>query len=110
VEAKERSKLHAIADPNQAKLRAVSTPTGQVLANQRGDPGYLWAVAISLDSFATGPCVRTGLRWIPDYGQTGSYDPGQLEAVEQLGLRLESRKMPYEMLAIDHVEKTPTEK
>jgi uncharacterized protein (TIGR03435 family) len=28
---------------------------------------------------------------------------------KQLGLKLESRKMPVEMLVIDHVEKSPVE-
>jgi uncharacterized protein (TIGR03435 family) len=28
---------------------------------------------------------------------------------KQLGLRLEARKMPIEMLVIDHIEKAPTE-
>ncbi|HLI82887.1 MAG TPA: TIGR03435 family protein [Bryobacteraceae bacterium] len=30
-------------------------------------------------------------------------------SVEQLGLKLEARKQPYEFLVIDHLEKTPTE-
>jgi uncharacterized protein (TIGR03435 family) len=36
--------------------------------------------------------------------------PGIAEAVEdQLGLRMERRKAPVEILAVDHIEKTPTE-
>ena len=31
------------------------------------------------------------------------------QAVQQLGLKLESRKVPVETLVIDHIEKTPTE-
>ena len=30
-------------------------------------------------------------------------------SVQQLGLKLESRKVPYEFIVIDHVERTPTE-
>lgn len=30
-------------------------------------------------------------------------------SIQQLGLKLEPRKLPYEFLAIDHLEKTPTE-
>jgi uncharacterized protein (TIGR03435 family) len=30
-------------------------------------------------------------------------------AVEQLGLKLESRKAPMDLLLIDHAEKSPTE-
>jgi uncharacterized protein (TIGR03435 family) len=29
--------------------------------------------------------------------------------VEKLGLKLESRKAPFEQLVVDHMEKTPTE-
>jgi len=29
--------------------------------------------------------------------------------VQQLGLKLDSRKAPVEMIVIDHLEKTPTE-
>lgn len=36
--------------------------------------------------------------------------PGITEAVqEQLGLRMERRKAPVEILVVDHVEKTPTD-
>ncbi len=31
------------------------------------------------------------------------------KAVQQLGLRLEARKVPIELIVVDHVEKTPTE-
>ncbi|HEX3880055.1 MAG TPA: TIGR03435 family protein [Bryobacteraceae bacterium] len=39
-------------------------------------------------------------------------DPGSssfLSALQRLGLRLESRKIPIEMIVVDHVEKMPTE-
>ncbi len=39
-------------------------------------------------------------------------DPGGLSifaAVQQLGLKLEPRKVPLELIVIDHLEKTPTE-
>jgi uncharacterized protein (TIGR03435 family) len=31
------------------------------------------------------------------------------EAVEQLGLKLEGRRLPVEVLVIDHVRRTPAE-
>jgi uncharacterized protein (TIGR03435 family) len=31
------------------------------------------------------------------------------DSVQRLGLKLDSRKLPYDTLVIDHVEKTPTE-
>jgi uncharacterized protein (TIGR03435 family) len=39
-------------------------------------------------------------------------DPGGLsvfEAVQQLGLKLEPRKVPLDLIVIDHLEKAPTE-
>jgi uncharacterized protein (TIGR03435 family) len=32
-----------------------------------------------------------------------------LGAVQQLGLKLDARKMPVETIVVDHLEKTPTE-
>ncbi len=123
VEAKGGSKLHEISDPSQAKLRAVSTSTGQGRANAGGGPGHIWAAATSLDNLANNLSFHTDrpvlnltnlkglyeieMQWTPEEG-AGHYDAGLFPAVEQLGLKLESRKMPYEMLVVDHVEKTPT--
>jgi uncharacterized protein (TIGR03435 family) len=52
----------------------------------------------------------------PDGGATGAFvpegetPPDIFAAVQQqLGLKLESRKGPVEMIVVDHVEKTPTE-
>ena len=38
-------------------------------------------------------------------------EPGSsiVNSVEQLGLKLEARKMPLDMIVIDHLEKLPTE-
>ena len=56
---------------------------------------------------------------ITSFMQQGPPQPGEappdpvaiLQAAlpKQLGLRLEAKKMPVEMLVIDHIEKTPTE-
>src|SRR5205814_7638761 len=48
----------------------------------------------------------------PGEGQPAPMDPVsilQIALPQQLGLKLESRKMPIEMLVIDHIEKAPTE-
>jgi uncharacterized protein (TIGR03435 family) len=40
---------------------------------------------------------------------SGSSGDSLLNALERLGLKLETRKAPLEVLVIDHIEKTPTE-
>jgi uncharacterized protein (TIGR03435 family) len=40
---------------------------------------------------------------------SGSSGDSLLNALEKLGLKLETRKAPLEVLVIDHIEKTPTE-
>ncbi len=43
-------------------------------------------------------------------GDTSSSRPSLFTAIqEQLGLKLESQKVPLEMLVIDHCERVPTE-
>lgn len=45
-------------------------------------------------------------------GADAASDPGGLSifaAVQQLGLKLEPRKVPVDFIVIDHLEKTPTE-
>lgn len=44
-------------------------------------------------------------------GASGSDAPASsvFENIQQLGLRLEARRAPMEMIVIDHLEKAPTE-
>ncbi len=56
------------------------------------------------------------LRWMREDAQASANEAGQkvlptmpIAMEEQLGLRLEPRSAPIDMLVIDHVEKTPTE-
>jgi uncharacterized protein (TIGR03435 family) len=35
--------------------------------------------------------------------------PALFQSIGQLGLRLESKKAPVEMIVVDHIEKVPTE-
>lgn len=46
------------------------------------------------------------LWWTPDDSPDG---PTLISAIQSLGLNLESRKGPVEVVVIDHVEKSPTE-
>jgi len=47
----------------------------------------------------------------PGKGPADVGDPSGsiFSSIQQLGLKLESRKAPLEFLIVDHVEKTPTE-
>ena len=76
------------------------------------------ALAAMLALFAKQPVVdKTGiggsyeinLKFAPNETTDSSY-PSVFTAVqEQLGLKLESQKVPVEMLVIDHLDKMPTE-
>jgi uncharacterized protein (TIGR03435 family) len=53
------------------------------------------------------------LTYTPDSGEekpAGETGPSVYSALqEQLGLRLEARKIPVDIVVVDHVERTPTE-
>jgi uncharacterized protein (TIGR03435 family) len=59
--------------------------------------------------------IRNVMRSIGVAGAPAALDsasePGSsiLNSVQQLGLKLEARKAPLEMIVIDHLEKLPTE-
>ena len=83
-----------------------------------GAPGTLDTLAAMLASPVGKPVVnKTGLegnydlklRYAPE-GDTNTSLPSLFTAIqEQLGLRLESQKVPLEMLVIDRCERVPTE-
>ena len=50
-----------------------------------------------------------GLKYAPEKEQADSDLPPLATALEDLGLRLEKRKGPVELLVVDHMEKTPSE-
>ena len=48
--------------------------------------------------------------WTRDPGGAGRYDPGFWEALErETGLKAEKRKLPGDVIVIDHAERVPTE-
>jgi len=53
---------------------------------------------------------KIDLRWAPadDESAWNGRDPGILGALDQAGLHLESQKKPYQILIIDHIDRTPT--
>jgi uncharacterized protein (TIGR03435 family) len=74
------------------------------------------ALAIVLISYAQAPVLdETGLSGRYQGGfefEFSAADPTNsslLEGVDQLGLRLEKRSLPVEMLVIDHIERAPSD-
>jgi uncharacterized protein (TIGR03435 family) len=119
------------ADPDRLKEHPIETPMGQLRAGSAQGPGYVAAAAMSLAQFCDyflshqmeSPVVdMTGfkdlyeidLRWTRDRDPGASNGPRRndtelVRTIErQLGLKLERRKLPLEVLVIDHVEKRPT--
>jgi len=63
-----------------------------------------WGAALLIGSAGVGINIAGLPGDVPDdLGSTIS------QTLSRLGLRLESRKIPVQMIVIDHVEKTPTE-
>jgi uncharacterized protein (TIGR03435 family) len=75
---------------------------------------YDFALELSPEDFgAMGirAAIAAGVALPPQALQAAEAASGDslFNAVEKLGLKLESRKAPVEVLVIDHAEKTPTE-
>ena len=55
---------------------------------------------------------KIDLHWTPEYEEVpgaSRKDVGILSVLEdQLGLKLESRKMPFDRIVVDHVERIPS--
>ncbi len=120
-------KIQPDTDPEHPKLRATTTPTGKTMGvSMQGGPGEYFAAGTTLDLFGKNLRYRAGLdRPVVDMtGLTGKYsfdlkwlpsdppnyvDPAIIMAVEtKLGLRLEKRVLPFNVLVVDHVEEMPT--
>jgi uncharacterized protein (TIGR03435 family) len=129
-ETKEASVYALVVAKNGPKLtkeEAGDSREGDVASG----PGHVTAKAVSMNHlavFLAGPRAALGrvvvnqtgldgvysfnLDWTPDGGNPSAPDspPPILAALqEQLGLKVEMRKAPVEMLFVDHVEKIPTE-
>jgi uncharacterized protein (TIGR03435 family) len=122
-ETRELPMYTLVADRNGAKIQ----PTEAGAGSTNGGLGKLEATKIPMQKLAdllariTGHQVveATGLKgvynfkleWTPDEAASAA-DPGLslLSALrEQLGLRLEGRKGPVDVLVVDHIERAPTE-
>jgi uncharacterized protein (TIGR03435 family) len=134
-ETKEISAYVLVEAKGGHKMKVSESADGRgVLPVQQQGKMALTGQSATLDQltmFLTGPLNTpvidmTGLKGrydfefdLTSFGVNGPPAPGEappdpvsvLQAAlpKQLGLKLESRKMPVEMLVIDHIEKTPTE-
>jgi bla regulator protein blaR1 len=120
------------------KLQIIETDVHHTSSSANSNPGRVYAQHMSMAQFAEVLSHQTDrpvidatalkgtynfkLVWTPDDKQSNS--PGQTNGSgtndgdapsiftaveEQLGLKLEARKAPAQMLVIDHIEKIPTE-
>jgi uncharacterized protein (TIGR03435 family) len=129
VQGKNGIKIQPDADPEHPKLKSMTLPNGKTAgSSMRAGPGEFWATGFTLDLFAKNLRYRAGLdrpvvdmtgltgvytidlHWMPPEPPSyGSVDPAILSVVEsKLGLRLEKRTLPFNVLVVDHVEEHPS--
>jgi uncharacterized protein (TIGR03435 family) len=127
IPGKNGIKIQPDADPDHPKYRSITTPTGQTgRVSMAGGPGEYFAAGTTWDLFAKNLRYRAGLdrpvvdmtglkgvysfdlKWLPS-DPPNYVDPAILSVMEtKLGLRLEKRVMPFNVLVVDHVEEMPT--
>jgi uncharacterized protein (TIGR03435 family) len=125
-ETREMAVYALVASKDGSKLKQAESDGNSRTRSRRG---RITAEHTSMVELADAMKRLTGLRVVDMTGLQGVFDftlewdpstdpasgrqnlsPSMFTALqEQLGLRLEERKMPVEILVIDHVEKTPTE-
>ena len=128
IAGKHGVKLQLAEDPDNPKMRSITTAAGTFKGFEVRGPGVFLASAIPLDSLAEKltyeadldrPVVNlTGLtgkydfdlHWDPTPGIVyGMKDPAFLATLRsELGLELEKRNLPVEVLVIDHAETAPS--
>jgi uncharacterized protein (TIGR03435 family) len=126
-ETREQTLYELVVAKNGPKLKK-SEAAENDMTSRRGHLTATHASMSALAHFLAGPNIRLGrpvvdktaldgvfdfaLDWTPDTDaeKSAEHAPSILVALqEQLGLRLEARKGPVEVLVVDHVEKVPTE-
>jgi uncharacterized protein (TIGR03435 family) len=124
LEQKEISAYGLVGGKDGFKLQEI--PNRREFGGEQ-DPGRFFSRAMSLKAFAGVLSLAAGrpvidmtglkgnykidLRWAVDYEDNtdgGRGDRGMLNVLDQLGLKLEKRKVQASILVIDHVERTPT--
>jgi len=128
VPGKNGVKIQPDSDPEHPKLRPFLNPTtgASTPASMIGGPGEYFAAGTTWDLFAKNLRYRAGLdrpvvdmtglkgvytfdlKWLP--ADPPNYvDPAILTVMEtKLGLRLEKRVLPFNVLVVDHVEAMPS--
>ena len=119
VEAKSGVKAHVAANQEGNAMNTSSGPKGRTMKGSFS----MESLAVYLSNRMDRPVIDvTGLSekydvemtWNPDEKTSGSGDTAEAPSIytalqETLGLKLEARKMPVEMLVIDSVNKVPIE-
>jgi uncharacterized protein (TIGR03435 family) len=113
--AKGGPKLHRVEPGNSSTNRTPTSITGRKITMKR--------LADALSTRLDRPVVDTtgldgvydlDLKWAADEGGGGQKPAADAASIftaiqEQLGLKLEAKKLPVEVLVIDHAEKVPVE-
>jgi uncharacterized protein (TIGR03435 family) len=117
--AKDGFKLEGV-DPERAKEREIDTPWGlRKGVTQMGQRGLYIATAASMTDFADWMSNMLGRPVLDQTSLAGHYaidlrwqpeEPLEMISVAQrkLGVKFESKKAPFEILIVDHIEKVPT--
>jgi len=119
-ETREQTLYELVIAKNGPKLKKVD-PGEDDMTSRRGHLTAVRATMSRLARFLAGPNVKLGRPVVDKTGLDGAFDftldwttePDGVSIFvalqEQLGLKLEARKGPVELLIVDHVEKTPTD-
>lgn len=131
VVGKHGAKLQPASEPSEQEVTSTNSSSGSMRGRMIFGPGHFVANGYPLDALVNIMETRTGdnlpivnmtglsgtynfdVHWQPD-SDSGDLQMGRdtsfVDAVqEQLGLRLEKRKAPYDVLIVDKVELKPSE-
>jgi uncharacterized protein (TIGR03435 family) len=109
------AKMAASPASMQELAERLAGPLGGPVADQTGLTGkYNFTLYFSMDGLVwpMGPPPPPGAMGGPMPPPPSDAEPApslQTAVQEQLGLRLESKKLPLDLIVIDHIEKAPTE-